>query len=155
MYQFLERPEVMKALGVTDDEEHGPLVFDGPIHGAAFRYHIEPLDLRPTYESLASRPGTTLLIYNGLSDANVPFNGLIDSLGKEGDIADDWVPWYASGEVATPPRKHEPVAGHVRAYRTPEGSGPFRFVTVNGAGHEVPSYRPRAALSMLRQFLLS
>ena len=49
----------------------------------------------------------------------------------------------------TPGDPRATTVGHVRTY-----SDSFRFVTVSGAGHEVPQYRPQAALVMLKQFLL-
>lgn len=47
--------------------------------------------------------------------------------------------------------------GHFRRFRsdsTNPKSSLFNFVLVSGAGHEVPSYRPNAALWMLRSFVL-
>ena len=192
MDRWLALPEVMEALHVnelprppspplspgTAPGTQPPLVFDGPVHGAPFKYVVEPLDLRPLYRMLAARPRTALLIFNGLADGNVPFNGQVDYWANEEDITIDWAPWFvgeglgaAARQVDGAPsatddaprdgaRRHgEPIAGHVRTYRRVDSangtSGPFRFVTVEGAGHEVPTYRPEAALSMLRQFLLS
>eukprot|EP00937_MAST-01D_sp_MAST-1D-sp2_P002642 g2642.t1 len=108
-----------------------------------FDYEIQRLDLRPLYRRLASDAALNLVIYNGLSDANVPFNGQVRVWARGGAAAgQEWLPWSAGGRGAQ-------TAGHVRRY-----SDTFKFVTVNGAGHEVPTYQPAAALAMLKQFVL-
>jgi hypothetical protein len=96
--------------------------------------------------STALSPELTFLIYNGQSDANVPYNGQVDYwVPPNATVANEWSAW----SVGT--AKRAPTAGYVRTYET--SSRGFRFAVVSGAGHEVPTYRPEAALSMLKQFL--
>lgn len=126
-------PSVIAALHVVGGEHN-------------FDYNIQRLDLRPLYRDFAlARPGLNFLVYNGQSDANVPFNGQVDLwVPANATVESEWEPWSV-GKAG----KGAPTAGHVRTY-----SPSFRFAVVSGAGHEVPTYRPQAALSMLQQFLL-
>lgn len=115
-----------------------------------FDYKIEPHDLSPEYRKLANDPTIRFVIYNGQSDANVPYNGQVqywETKETGFEIVDDWSPWYRNGPAA-------PAGGHVRTY-SGGGGAQFKFVTVSGAGHEVPTYRPEAALTMLTGFVLS
>ncbi|MBS2599750.1 hypothetical protein KFY57_26855, partial [Salmonella enterica subsp. enterica serovar Typhimurium] len=48
-----------------------------------------------------------------------------------------WYPWYTRGQVG----------GWTEVY---EG---LNFATVRGAGHEVPLFKPRAALQLFKSFL--
>ena len=130
MDAWLAREDVMRALHVAQSPTTA--------HRAAFKYVIEELDLRSSYRALAARKGVKLLIFNGIADANVPFNGQTDYWAREESILEDWEPWYATEGTRTLRRQGEPAAGHVRTYRTSEEGAHFRFVTVNGAGHEVP-----------------
>ena len=125
----------------------------------AYNYTVEVIDLRRDYAALAARPNHTLLIYSGTSDANVPYLDQLDAWMGEGRVARDWEPWYLGrGGEAVHGGKGDadglPYAGHVRTYTAVDGAPPFHFVKVHGAGHEVPTYRPRAALEMLKAFLL-
>ena len=92
---------------------------------------------------------------------NVPYNGQVQywATDKKGfGVVTDWAPWYRTGLPA-------PAAGHVRTYSTDQTQHhqhqrqqqqhTFKFVVVSGAGHEVPTYRPAAARTMLTGFVLS
>ena len=111
-----------------------------------FDYTIELLDLSPLYRRLAETAGLGFLIYNGQSDANVPYNGQVQYWAKNYTVLEEYKPWYRTGGSAA-------AAGHARTYQAAKGKT-FQFVTVSGAGHEVPSYRPSAALTMLQKFVL-
>ena len=50
---------------------------------------------------------------------------------------------------ASPGSSRQVVAGYAITY----GVNNFTFATVKGAGHEVPRYKPRFALTMLQKFL--
>ncbi|GMH07358.1 hypothetical protein Nepgr_009198 [Nepenthes gracilis] len=77
-------------------------------------------------------------IYSGDVDAVVPVTATrysLDSLKLP--INTTWYPWYLNSQVG----------GYVVGY---EG---LTFVTVRGAGHEVPSYQPERALALISSFL--
>jgi hypothetical protein len=108
---------------------------------------------------------------------NAPFNGQVDLWADKSEIQTDWAPWFVGKSTG-------PTVGHVRTYST-AGNGSdvasesggssnssdisdisnssnssaaphvFHFVVLSGAGHEVPAYRPEAALTMLNRYDLS
>ena len=78
----------------------------------------------------------------------VPYNGQVQYWAANYTVEQEYSPWYRDGESS-------PAAGHVRTYATPTAGKRFHFVTVSGAGHEVPTYRPAAALTMLTKFVLA
>lgn len=51
----------------------------------------------------------------------------------------------------TSPNKGMQRAGYVIDYDS--GSTGFKFVTIQGAGHLVPTYKPHFALTMITKFL--
>ena len=55
-----------------------------------------------------------------------------------------WRPWYV-GEPHS-----SSVAGYVVEYDVPTE---FTFMTIKGAGHMVPTFRPRESLTMMSRFL--
>eukprot|EP01052_Picozoa_sp_SAG31_P055121 SAG31_NODE_15043_length_773_cov_1.410979_2_plen_106_part_00 len=76
-------------------------------------------------------------------------------------VVKDWAPWYRGpyvlGTTTPTPAAQAPAAGHYRSFlsnKNDPNSSIFHFVMISGAGHEVPSYRPHAALWMVKQFLL-
>jgi len=118
-----------------------------------FRYTIEPLDLSPLYRQLADTAGLGFLIYNGQSDANVPYNGQVQYWAKNYTVLEEYKPWYKDRQLSQAVAAGH-VRGHVRTYATQTAGKTFQFVTIGGAGHEVPTYRPSAALTMLHKFVL-
>jgi hypothetical protein len=118
-----------------------------------FRYTIEPLDLSPLYRQLADTAGLGFLIYNGQSDANVPYNGQVQYWAKNYTVLEEYKPWYKDHQLSQAVAAGH-VRGHVRTYATQTAGKTFQFVTIGGAGHEVPTYRPSAALTMLQKFVL-
>lgn len=78
-------------------------------------------------------------IYSGDTDGRVPVTSTRYALKKLGlRIKEDWTPWYTD--------KHQ-VGGWREEY---EG---LTLVTVRGAGHEVPTFKPRQALQLASHFL--
>ncbi len=54
-----------------------------------------------------------------------------------------WKPWHVQNQTA----------GYLTQFDLgDETKSTFLFVTVHGAGHEVPAYRPVEALSMFKSF---
>ncbi|KAK4716785.1 hypothetical protein R3W88_015123 [Solanum pinnatisectum] len=91
------------------------------------------------YHANLSRKGFRSLIYSGDHDMVVPFISTqvwIKSLNYS--IIDDWRPWIVDGQVA----------GYTRSY-----SNQMTFVTIKGAGHTGPEYKPVESLAMLKRWL--
>nr|XP_034897808.1 serine carboxypeptidase-like 34 [Populus alba] len=72
--------------------------------------------------------GIRVWVFSGDTDGRVPVTSTRYTLNKLGlNITEDWTPWYNHREVG--------------------------FITVRGAGHQVPSYAPKRALQLVRHFL--
>ncbi|KAJ3672801.1 hypothetical protein LUZ60_006175 [Juncus effusus] len=83
--------------------------------------------------------GYRALVYSGDHDRVVPFLGTqawVRSL--EFSIVDDWRAWHVSGQAA----------GFTITY-----SNNLTFVTLKGAGHVAPEYKPKESLAMVKRWL--
>ncbi|KAK6143185.1 hypothetical protein DH2020_023533 [Rehmannia glutinosa] len=83
--------------------------------------------------------GLRVWIYSGDIDGRVPVTSTklaIDQMKLHPKTS--WLPWYLDGEVG----------GYAQIYEEN-----LTFATVRGAGHEVPSYQPARALSLIMNFL--
>ncbi|XP_047958435.1 serine carboxypeptidase-like 34 isoform X2 [Salvia hispanica] len=78
-------------------------------------------------------------VYSGDTDGRVPVTSTRYALRKlKLHIQQDWTPWFTNNKQ---------VGGWTVEY---EG---LMFVTLRGAGHQVPTFKPRQALQMLNHFL--
>lgn len=91
------------------------------------------------YHRNLTAQGFRALIYSGDHDLCVPYTGTqawTSSLGYQ--IVDEWRPWMSDKQIA----------GYVQAY-----DHNLTFLTVKGAGHTVPEYKPREALDFYTRWL--
>ncbi|KAJ4971848.1 hypothetical protein NE237_004947 [Protea cynaroides] len=96
-----------------------------------------PLSMLPIYQELIAA-GLKIWVFSGDTDSVVPVTATrysIDALKLPTII--NWYPWYDNGKVG----------GWSQVYKG------LTFVTVTGAGHEVPLHRPRQALLLFKNFL--
>ncbi|KAL4038992.1 hypothetical protein IC575_002634 [Cucumis melo] len=134
-YAYLNRADVQKAMhaNVTKlsyDWEPCSDVMQGWSDSAST---VVPL-LR---EFMAS--GLRVWVFSGDFDGRVPITSTkysIDSMKLP--VKKSWYPWFNANEVG----------GYAEVYE-----GELTLATVRGAGHEVPSYQPRRALSLIKHFL--
>ncbi|KAH6837878.1 serine carboxypeptidase-like 34 [Perilla frutescens var. hirtella] len=78
-------------------------------------------------------------IFSGDTDGRVPVTSTRYALRKLGlDIKQDWTPWYTDKKQ---------VGGWRVEYKG------LTLVTVRGAGHQVPTFKPRQALQLVNHFL--
>lgn len=76
---------------------------------------------------------------SGDTDGRVPVTSTKYSLEKMNlPIKTAWHAWFLSGQVG----------GYTQVYE-----GDITFATVREAGHQVPSYQPARALSLIKHFL--
>jgi serine carboxypeptidase-like clade 1 len=78
----------------------------------------------------------------------VPTWGTVDWIdGLQMDVASDWQMWQSplTDKRGAPKQR----AGYVKSYSTNN----FTFATVQGAGHLVPTYKPKFALTMISKWL--
>ncbi|MED6112563.1 Serine carboxypeptidase-like 20 [Stylosanthes scabra] len=91
------------------------------------------------YHTKLTIMGYRALIFSGDHDMCVPFTGTeawTRSLGYK--IIDEWRPWTSNDQIA----------GYLQAY-----NHNLIFLTVKGAGHTVPEYKPREALDFYSRWL--
>ena len=89
-----------------------------------------------------------VMIYSGESDGCVPYVGTeawTTGLGYPQTTA--WHPWYGN----TGAGGRSAAAGY--AIRFGGASKQFSFVTIKGAGHEVPEFMPAASFDMINAFM--
>jgi len=109
---------------------------------AGQRYTKTAGDLRPLYSRLIQK--YRVLIYSGDVDACVPYWGSEEWTRNLGfKVVKDWHPWnsqYTNG--------HYGNGGYVIDYEND-----FTFLTIKGAGHMVPTYKPTVALTMISRWI--
>ncbi|KAK8711758.1 hypothetical protein V6N13_147025 [Hibiscus sabdariffa] len=132
--KWLNDPAVRKAIHAEKETAIGEweLCTDNILYnhdaGSMIKYH----------KNLTSR-GYRALIYSGDHDMCVPYTGSeawTKSIGY--DIVDEWRPWTSNGQVA----------GYLQGY-----GHNLTFLTIKGAGHTVPEYKPQEALDFYSRFL--
>jgi len=163
MSTYFGLEEVQTAFGIPPDNNF--LVLDNAI---GMDYTIDAPFVGPIYER-AVKAGLRILIYEGDSDAS----GL-----QTNPMQDMWVPFFGNGSgVWTPagwlnnsnplarplglpltqpwrPFGLEPAGRKVQGgYVMEWAGGQAQFVSVRGAGHMTPLYRPAAALTMMSAWL--
>ncbi|CAN8252078.1 unnamed protein product [Cochlearia groenlandica] len=96
-----------------------------------------PASMLPTLRTLVSA-GLRVWVFSGDTDGRIPVTATRYSLKKLGlKTVQDWTPWYTKQQVGG---------------WTVEYDG-LMFVTVRGAGHQVPTFKPREALQLVNHFL--
>ncbi|XP_040965866.1 serine carboxypeptidase-like 27 isoform X2 [Gossypium hirsutum] len=133
--EYFNRPEVQKALhaNVTGI----PYQWETCSDVVGYNWTDSPLSMLPIYQELIAA-GIRIWVYSGDTDAVVPVTATrysIDALKLP--TINKWHPWYDNGKVG----------GWSQEYKG------LTFVTVTGAGHEVPLHRPRQAFILFRSFL--
>ncbi|KAK9691418.1 hypothetical protein RND81_09G195500 [Saponaria officinalis] len=97
-----------------------------------------PSSILPVIRKLVNG-GLRIWVYSGDTDGRIPVTATRMTLDKLGlKTIQSWTPWYS----------HQQVGGWTIAY---EG---LKFVTIRGAGHQVPTFKPMEAFLMLKHFLV-
>ncbi|CAN6381852.1 unnamed protein product [Urochloa humidicola] len=102
---------------------------------------VTPISMIPIYQELIGA-GLKVWVFSGDTDSAVPLSSTrlsLDAMGLR--VNTSWYPWYMDPNATE-------VGGWSMEY---EG---LTYVTVRGAGHEVPLHRPEQALFLFKQFLL-
>ncbi|XP_071722248.1 serine carboxypeptidase-like 27 [Rutidosis leptorrhynchoides] len=132
---YFNLPEVQKALHANVTAIPYPWKTCSDIVGDYWA--DSPLSMLPIYKELIAA-GLRIWVYSGDTDAVVPVTASrysIDALKLK--TITNWYPWYDNGKVG----------GWSQVYKG------LTFVTVTGAGHEVPLHRPRQSFILFRSFL--
>ncbi|CAJ1933863.1 unnamed protein product [Sphenostylis stenocarpa] len=124
---YLNRPEVQKALHANVTKIPYPWT-----HCSIGSWTDSPKSMLPVLKKLIAG-GLRIWVYSGDTDGRVPVTSTRYTLRKLGlDIVEDWSPWYTSQEVG----------GWRVVYKG------LTFVTIRGAGHQVPTFTPKPALQL-------
>ncbi|KAF3322310.1 serine carboxypeptidase-like 34 [Carex littledalei] len=100
-------------------------------------WNDSPSTVVPTLRKLVEG-GLRVWVFSGDTDGRVPVTSTRYTLHKLGlKTVQEWKPWYAGQQVG----------GWTVMY---DG---LTFVTIRGAGHEVPEFKPRQALELAKFFL--
>lgn len=132
---YFNLPEVQKALHVNP--AFAPKKWDTCSDVVNNNWKDSPRSVLPIYHELINH-GLRIWIFSGDTDAVIPVTSTrysIDALKLP--TTTPWHPWYDDGQVG----------GWTQEYKG------LTFVTVRGAGHEVPLHRPKQALVLFKSFL--
>lgn len=132
---YMNLPHVQKAMHANTTSL--PYVW-GPCSSVLNGWGDRPSTMFPLYKKLIAA-GIHILVYSGDVDAVLPVTGTRYSLNAlKLPIKRSWHAWFDDSEQ---------VAGYKVEF---EG---LTFMTVLGAGHEVPRFQPRKAFSLIKIFL--
>merc|ERR1719174_527884 len=135
MKVYLARSDVVEALHVRAGTK-------GTAYGPRDRG-----DLRPLYKELAQKYRVT--IYSGDVDMCVPYVGTEEWTSALGfEVLEPWRPWQAGTNQNA---SASVCAGYVTTYKaTPDLN--FTFITIKGAGHMAPEFKPVPALRFIQKY---
>ncbi|WCJ37249.1 serine carboxypeptidase-like 20 [Euphorbia peplus] len=131
---WLNNEAVRKAIHADDVSEAG--TWDLCTDRITFRHDAGSMI---KYHRNLTTKGYRVLIFSGDHDMCVPYTGSeawTRSMGYK--ITDEWRPWISKGQVA----------GYTQGYENN-----LTFLTIKGAGHTVPEYKPQEALDFYSRFL--
>jgi carboxypeptidase C (cathepsin A) len=104
-----------------------------------FDYTPTEPDLQPFYKEMNGK--LKILIYNGDTDPAITSFATQNWTSHLGfDEISHWRPWTIDG--------CQQMGGYVERYE-----GNFDFLTIRGAGHMVPTYKPAASFAFLKAWL--
>ncbi|KAF8082905.1 hypothetical protein N665_0800s0003 [Sinapis alba] len=134
---YYNRPDVQRALHANQTTI--PYKWTACSDTVYNNWNWRPSDnsMLPIYKELMEA-GLRIWVYSGDTDSVIPVTATRFSLSKLNlPVKTRWYPWYSGNQVG----------GRTEVY---EG---LTFVTVRGAGHEVPLFKPQSALILLKYFL--
>ena len=139
--QYLNLPEVKSAIHVKND-----IAWEVCANGDSLEYDYtdSSTSMVPLYEDLLADAETNLriLVFSGDDDA------VCSTLGTQ-----EWIWDIPSLGHPSSEWQEYSVDGQVSGYISSWASKKFAFLTVHGAGHEVPAYMPKVALDIWEKFL--
>uniref|UniRef100_A0A803R5R9 Carboxypeptidase n=2 Tax=Cannabis sativa TaxID=3483 RepID=A0A803R5R9_CANSA len=131
---WLNNKAVRKAIHAAPESVSGPW----DLCTSRISYNHDSGSMIPYHKNLTMQ-GYQALIFSGDHDMCVPFTGSQSwtrSIGYK--IIDEWRPWISNSQVA----------GYVQGY-----DHNLTYLTIKGAGHTVPEYKPHEALDFISRWL--
>ncbi|XP_031495086.1 serine carboxypeptidase-like 34 [Nymphaea colorata] len=132
---YFNRPDVQEALhaNVTGSISRPWSLCSDEINSWA----DAPSSILPIIRKLV-HGGLRVWVYSGDTDGRIPVTATRYTLKKLGlKVVEEWVPWY----------HHQQVGGWFEIY---DG---LTFVTIRGAGHQVPTFAPARSRELIKHFL--
>uniref|UniRef100_A0A803TQ13 Carboxypeptidase n=1 Tax=Anolis carolinensis TaxID=28377 RepID=A0A803TQ13_ANOCA len=136
---YMNDPQVRKALHIVDDAPEWEMCSFDVSRGYKRIYQ----NMKDQYLKLLSTLKYRILIYNGDVDMACNFLGdewFVDSLNQKVEVARR--PWIYTDEDG-----QDQIGGFVKEFTN------IAFLTIKGAGHMVPTDKPRAAFNMFERFI--
>ncbi|KAF7836099.1 serine carboxypeptidase-like 40 [Senna tora] len=132
---YLNRDDVQKALHANVTK----LKYEwSPCSDVITKWNDSPSTILPLLQEFLNH-GLRVWIFSGDVDGRVPVTSTLYSINNMNlEVTTPWHPWFFNGEVG----------GYTQVYK-----GNLTFATVRGAGHQVPSFQPARALSLIKHFL--
>uniref|UniRef100_A0A803MER3 Carboxypeptidase n=1 Tax=Chenopodium quinoa TaxID=63459 RepID=A0A803MER3_CHEQI len=133
---YMNRPQVQKALhaNISGSIPHSWTACSEVVRSS---WTDSPKSMLPIFKELIAA-GVQIWVFSGDTDAILPLTSTRFSINALNlSTITEWYPWYDS----------EKVGGWSQVYNG------LTYVTIRGAGHEVPLTRPRQALLLFQQFL--
>ena len=140
---YLNNPAVKKAIHVRDNIEWVEC-------SRTTKYQLadKMLPMEKYYRTILNsktHPNLRILVYSGDDDSvcgTIGTQRWIYDLGFS--VNSLWTTWFVDGQTA----------GYITTFKTPfSKESRFAFMTVHGAGHEVPTYKPKEALDLFKKYL--
>ncbi|XP_058221919.1 serine carboxypeptidase-like 40 [Rhododendron vialii] len=135
VHAYLNSPEVQKAMHANVTK----ISYDWEACSDVIqKWRDSPSTIIPLLQELMENE-VRVWVFSGDTDGRVPVTSTKYSLNKmKLPVKTAWHPWFLNGEVG----------GYTEVYK-----GDLTFVTVRGAGHQVPSLSPPRALALISHFL--
>jgi serine carboxypeptidase-like clade 2 len=135
VYAYLNRQDVQEALHANVTK----LKYEWSPCSSVIRHWVDSAStVLPLLHEFLNN-GLRVWIFSGDTDGRVPVTSTKYSIKKMNlPVKKIWHPWLAYGEVG----------GYTEVYK-----GDLTFATVREAGHQVPSYQPARALTLIKHFL--
>lgn len=136
---YLTRPDVIKAMHVEASPNKWQICSDIVQYGEDGVYAA---GMVPLYKQMS--PHWRVVVYNGDVDPGCSYvmnEACVTSIGKK--VKNDWRAWYYNDAEFG-----RQVAGYTTQYE-----GDLNFITIHGAGHMSPQWKPAQAHTMLQRFL--
>ena len=146
MKTYLNRADVQKAIHVHTHAVEKWRECSDIVHYSSADFSASIIDLYKVVIEKAIKHGLQIFVFSGDDDSVCSTAGTqywIYNLGYPPKADLLWKNWKVEKEVA----------GYATMFELGKTDAKFTFVTVHGAGHEVPAYRPMEALEMFRKVL--
>eukprot|EP01104_Vermistella_antarctica_P004151 TRINITY_DN14657_c0_g1_i1.p1 TRINITY_DN14657_c0_g1~~TRINITY_DN14657_c0_g1_i1.p1 ORF type:complete len:524 (-),score=79.05 TRINITY_DN14657_c0_g1_i1:84-1544(-) len=137
--QYMTSSSLLSALNVSVNS------FQWDVCSSHINYTQYAPSMFPYYHALIDSGNYRFLIYSGDVDSCVPFPGTEECVRRLNlPLVRDFTPWTVDTQNGSQ------VAGYQQQY-----AQNVSYVTVKGAGHMVPTYKPLEALALFSSFLTS